>query len=413
MVFSFFKKTPEVMVARPAAVPRPAKPAEAPPAGAEPAATLDAVSAPPLAPSPPAHGATEAASDAGLSDFVFSESSPDFQIEGEIDPVDALAEEAAVLFANAQDDAARAVLEQGVATHRSGPAERLWQMLFDLYLIGGQRAPFDALALEYAQAFEKSPPGWRENVTASARSADPAVAVVPFKGDLLGGNDTAFVDLQQALARSAALRVDLSKIGGFDAAGCGRLVGLLQQARKARRVVDVLGRDALAARLAARIECGRAEDQGCWLLYLELCLLQGRSAEFEDTAINYAVTFEVSPPSWEPPLVAASMQSPTRTEAAVPAGQPEAAGAYVLQGEIRSARFADLAAHAAALDALIIDCARLVRIDFISAGTLLNVLTTIRRSGKQIVFRHPNHLVAELFGIVGLTAVATLVAGRN
>jgi anti-anti-sigma regulatory factor len=108
-----------------------------------------------------------------------------------------------------------------------------------------------------------------------------------------------------------------------------------------------------------------------------------------------------------------SIQSPPRTEAAAPAGQPEAAGAYVLQGEIRSARFGDLAAHAAAQDALIIDCARLVRIDFISAGTLLNVLTTIRRSGKQIVFRHPNHLVAELFGIVGLTAVATLVAGRN
>ena len=55
---------------------------------------------------------------------------------------------------------------------------------------------------------------------------------------------------------------------------------------------------------------------------------------------------------------------------------------------------------------------QLTRIDFISAGALLNVLTAIRRTGKQIVFQHPNHLVAELFGIVGLKAVATIIPAK-
>ena len=52
-------------------------------------------------------------------------------------------------------------------------------------------------------------------------------------------------------------------------------------------------------------------------------------------------------------------------------------------------------------------------IDFISAGALLNVLSLVKRTGRQIVFHHPNHLVAELFGVVGLTAVAAIVFEKH
>ena len=34
-------------------------------------------------------------------------------------------------------------------------------MLFDFYRLTNQHAPFDALGIEYARAFEKSPPVWR------------------------------------------------------------------------------------------------------------------------------------------------------------------------------------------------------------------------------------------------------------
>jgi anti-anti-sigma regulatory factor len=51
--------------------------------------------------------------------------------------------------------------------------------------------------------------------------------------------------------------------------------------------------------------------------------------------------------------------------------------------------------------------------DFLSAGALLNVLTTVKRTGRQIVFRHPNYLLAELFRVVGLKAVAEIVPARN
>lgn len=414
MVFSFFKKQPEKMVARPAAVPPSVKPAAAETASAGEAPSAVSGVAPPAAPRPveaPTATSDAAPEKSDFSDFVFSESSPDFQIEGEIDPVDALAEEAAMLFANGQDDAACAVLEGAVALHRSGRGERLWLMLFDLYRLVGRQTAHEALGIAYAQAFEKSPPGWLESRHAEAAPravADPASATVLFKGALSAANGAAFDELQRVLAASQRLRVDLTKVVELDAEGCSRLLGLLQQACRSRRAVELLGGEALAGKLAARIECGRAQDAGCWLLYLELCQSLGRHEAFEETAINYAVTFEVSPPSWETRELPAKAATPPVRRALEEAGE----GAYALRGELKAARFADLAAHAEKHDLLLIDCAQLKRIDFISAGALLNVLTTIRRSGKQIVFRHPHHLVAELFAIVGLNAVATFVAEK-
>lgn len=411
MVFSFFKKPPEKMVARPAAVPRSTSSTSST-NSAEPSAPPTSDGVVRAEPVPANSDALADLADAvpgapEFSDFVFSESAPNFQIEADIDPLDAQAEEAAILFANGQDEAVCAVLEKAVGIHREGPAERLWLMLFDFYRLSGRRGPFEALGIDYARAFEKSPPGWRDRSAAPAKLAELAIPVVLFRGELCGENTAAFDELCRGVEKNAGLRLDLSKVSRFDTQGCARLMAALQQAKRAGHELDLLGRDALAARLEARIECGRAEDQDCWLLFLELCQLQGRFDAFEEAAINYAVTFEVSPPSWEK---RAAHPEPLRQ---VPiAGDDVAAGAYALRGEVKSSRFGDLVAHAEAHDTLVIDCARLTRIDFISAGALLNVLTTIRRSGRQIVFRHPNHLVAELFGIVGLNAVATIVAEK-
>lgn len=62
-----------------------------------------------------------------------------------------------------------------------------------------------------------------------------------------------------------------------------------------------------------------------------------------------------------------------------------------MHGDIKGLRFGDLPAYAGVHDPVLIDCSDLMRIDFVSAGMLLNVLSTVRDGGKQIVFRHPNH----------------------
>ena len=230
------------------------------------------------------------------------------------------------------------------------------------------------------------------------------------RGTLTDDNNAAFDAIRQALEKNPKLRVDLSKVSRLDAGGCARLLSLLQQARKAGRELELLGRDTLQALLEKGVESGRAEDRECWLLLLELCQLQGQYERFEDLAINYAVTFEVSPPSWEAKRVA--VPEPVLPRAAQGAGDEVDADAYGLRGDIKASRFADLSAYAGVHDPVLIDCVALTRIDFISAGALLNLLTTVRRGGKQIVFRHPNHLVAELFGVVGLKAVASIIFAK-
>lgn len=344
-----------------------------------------------------------------FSDFQFSESPGDIHIEAEVDPIDADVEQAAVLYANAQDEAARALLEGAVGVHRSGPGERLWLMLFDLYRLTGQKADFEALEIDYAQAFERSPPAWRDSSTAPAGAKAALAGGVVFKGELIGENEAGFEIVRQALEKNPKLRLDLSKVKDLDAAGCCRLLALSQQARKAKREIELLGRDNIAAQIEARVEVGRAEDGGCWLLLLEIYQLQGRQEDFDDVAINYAVTFEVSPPSWEAKRVAAA-EAVAATELAVEAEPDDLSGeAYLARGDIKASRFSDLPAFAEVHDPVVIDCSAVTRVDFISAGALLNVLSTVRRSGKQIVFRHPNHLVAELFGVVGLKAVAEII----
>lgn len=344
-----------------------------------------------------------------FSDFVFSETAPDFQIEADIDPVDAEAEEAAVLFANNQDQAAQAVLENAVQNYRSGPGERLWLMLFDLYRLSGQQPAFEALGIEYARAFEKSPPGWGSKAKEKTRKPEAVAGSMLFKGELLGANAAAFDAVGKALEKNPKLRLDMSKVRQSDPEGCGCLLSLLQKARKARREIELLGRDALGELVQGQVETGRAENKECWLLLLELCQLQGKQDAFEEVAIDYAVTFEESPPSWESARVAA----PEPVLQQTPAADLETDTAYMLRGEIKSSRFGDLAAYVGEHDLVLIDCAELTRMDFISAGALLNALTAVRSSGKQIVFRHPNHLVAELLGIIGLRAVATVVFARQ
>lgn len=362
-------------------------------------------------PAPAPELAIDDPSSLDFSDFVFSESSPDFHIEPEIDPVDAEAQEAAILYANGQDEMVRTLLENAVRIHHFGPGERLWMMLFDLYKLTGQKAAFEALEIDYAQSFEKSPPGWRDKSSGQAKTKEVLAGSFLLRGTLTDDNNAAFDAIRQALEKNPRLRLDLSKVSRLDAGGCARLLILLQQARKARREIELLGRDTLQALLEECVESGRAEDKDCWLLLLELCQLQGQYERFEDLAINYAVTFEVSPPSWEAKRVAAPEPVPERARDG--AGDNVDADAYGLRGDIKASRFGDLLTYAEVHDPVLIDCVSLTRIDFISAGALLNVLTTVRRSGKQIVFRHPNHLVAELFGVVGLKTVAIIVFAKN
>src|SRR5690348_14171137 len=75
----------------------------------------------------------------------------------------AVLENAALLFANGQDSAARELLEQGVATDTDTKLSPLaWLALFDLMQRANDRVAFDQLAMQYVVQFERSAPSWDE-----------------------------------------------------------------------------------------------------------------------------------------------------------------------------------------------------------------------------------------------------------
>jgi ABC-type transporter Mla MlaB component len=327
-------------------------------------------------------------------------------------------EEAAMLHANDQSAAACVVLEEVVPAQDLGAsAARAWGMLFELYQRLGRREPFEALALKYASRFESSPPAWTESTAgaALAPSASSRKAALVLTGTLDAGAAERVAQISVLAAANANARLDLARLADADNDGCALLLNAFRQIKKSRKEIAVSGADHLIELLARKIVVGQRESEQSWLLLLELYQRQARHDEYEDTAVNYAITFEVSPPAWETPkskpVVAAA---PERHETAD--GDPHGEDGYPLEGEIVSAgadAFAGLQAYGNNLATVTIDARNLMRIDFVSAGQLLNTVSRLQLAGKQVRICGLSHLVLGLFEILGIAQMAEIHLRRH
>lgn len=314
-------------------------------------------------------------------------------------------EEAAILYANGDDGRALEVLENAIQREDLGGSEELvWFLLFDLYQLGGKREPFDAKAVDYAVRFGKSPPTWNASENGDARAATGAIPMVTLGPGFDGAGGKQLDMFARMASKHASVRADLGKLKTVDEAGCAKLTGILQSARKGKREIVLQNAASLAGVLEKQVASGDREHPAAWLLLLEIYQQQGVQEKFEECAVNYAVTFEVSPPSWEPP------RRPARA-AHKPASAPAAPGVYALSGELAGASAAvahRLDEFAATHDPVVIDLGGLRRMDFVCAGTFLNTLTGLRANGRSVVIRGANHLVFGLFGVLGIHQVAKL-----
>jgi anti-anti-sigma regulatory factor len=87
--------------------------------------------------------------------------------------------------------------------------------------------------------------------------------------------------------------------------------------------------------------------------------------------------------------------------------------AHYLSGELKNERFDDLAGYLALHEQVVLDFAAVRRLDFFSAGQLVNRLTPIKNAGREVIIRSPNHLVAELMAVVGLNRVARILVPKS
>jgi len=436
MVFSFFKKQDKKMPERPAARPRAPEPlpeAKAPVAPAEdqakslpePLPDLEFTPGKPTKPQPaPAARKPEgkpaaaplqplaADSDFSIDDFDsddFTESSVmGIDVNHDDDPLQACVEQVVVLYANGQDGAARSLLETFVRSYHGREGRRFWLLLFDLLQATGERAAFEKLGADYAEACEMSPPTWSQQSPA-ANQANGAVGPhkIFLQGVLTAEGALPVTQLAKLVEQKAQVTVDCTKLIGCDDEVAGQLADLLSRARKTRLAVTLIGTDVFIDRLNSRMVAGDIAHEPSWRLLLELLQRHGTQDAFEERAVDYAVTFELSPPSWEP---RAAVAAPAAVSAAT--ARP-ADDAYYLSGELKGCRFDELVAVIEGAEQPILDFSGVRRLDFVSAGQLVNRLAPYKAAGRDIVIRSPNHLVAELMAVVGLNKQARILVPKS
>lgn len=175
-------------------------------------------------------------------------------------------------------------------------------------------APLELLPLDFepvrppaAEATAVAAEAVQPPAPAAAPVAVPAAAAPAIKSASLAGTLNARVrdPLKQILAAAerVPVRLDLSRIAAVDDEGCALLDAALRTARRERPGMHLAGAAHMAELLAKLAVGTERRHEAAWLLQAELQIWLERPEAFEETAIGYAIAFEVSPPSWEAPPV--------------------------------------------------------------------------------------------------------------
>jgi anti-anti-sigma regulatory factor len=321
-------------------------------------------------------------------------------------------ENAALLFANGQDVAARELLEQGIAADPDTKLSPLaWLALFDLMQRAGDRAAFDQLAMQYLVQFERSAPSWEETAKPAAVDAPGAGGYIAVTGKLSSQSASQLEGLKRALEKCVPrARIDLSSVTGFDDAGARLLATDLARARGQRMELAIQRPEKLRKALEAAVGKGAAGGEGAWLLSLELMQWEHEQEAFDERAVEFAVAFELSPPSWEPPPGArnglGAEAPPAAADAASGNPAPADRDLIVFEGVLAGASplpLAQLVDFAARNPAASIDMSGVERIDFICAGALLNAIGRIESQGKAVQILGATPIVRALLLLIGIS----------
>ena len=168
----------------------------------------------------------------------------------------------------------------------------------------------------------------------------------------------------------------------------------------------------------------RDADPAFWLTRLEALRLANRPDQFDESAIDYCVTYEVSPPSWEPTrckvhICSASLSSmgPASIQVSEISTsfmessliEDAASGVELAHVELSGQLVGDIGPTLAKLQGELgsapivsVSCTRLIRVDFIAAGDLLNWVLARRSENRAVHFVDTHRLVALFFGAMGI-----------
>lgn len=323
-------------------------------------------------------------------------------------------ENAALMFAHGNGTAATAALN-----HALGTPERaqllVWMCLFDLHARTNDRAAFDELALRFVVQFERSAPAWDELAPGvSSAVAGMAARGGPkslLRGELTDPQSPVIVTLSEAAKRKDAtpprFDLDVADLDGVNDI-CGTLLaGALAALRRKGAIVTFRALDATIRRLSVPLEAGKAQRKGQWYLVLELLQWAGSANLFDDRAVDFAITFEISPPTMEP-LAPAQRNAMSAQIAAVDAPvDPIHDDRVIWTGELVGSSASCLNSIALAnitTNPVIVDMRRVLRVDFICGSAIANAFTRLMAQAIDVRVVGASPIVQTLMQLTGTPA---------
>ena len=334
------------------------------------------------------------------------------------------AQEAAVLYSANHANAAIGLLRNEVKDPMGRNNKQAWLMLFDLYQLAPNRQEYDALAMLFTVKFEQSPPAWIENGDTGAdpqrkqsRERKDFFALKPGPDGELAGEIEKLAPFVEA---QGTMRLDVGKIAAIGAHEATLLAAALAKLRKKSVPMWFNNVEPLEKVLRAAFNEKATEDQRpYWLLLFELLILQGKSGDFEELGLEYAVAFEMSPPNWEVyvnTIAAAAAKSAPPAGPALAAVSPAPEGGCELKGVISPAsgnQIAELNGFAAERAEVVVDMGKVLRIDFAYTSAFFDVIKAIQLAGKRVILTNLNEVNAALLEALGVNRYAILLRRKS
>lgn len=336
-------------------------------------------------------------------------------------------EEAAIAFANGDAAGAEALLQALLAQRAAQPALQypVWLALFDLYRAAGLAERFEVLAIDFATRFGRSAPLWfalsAPNPWFAADSGLPhaGAAQAPGAQDWRWNaprvlTRQAVAALQQAKeAAPAPWTLFWSALERIEADAVAPLGQVFDAWAQTPGPLVFLDAPVLAQCLQALTPSGEREaPEAGWRLRMAALRLMDQHDSFELVALDYCVTYEVSPPSWVPPRSSyrdgLEEIAPDDAPAAAVAPPAGAGLAGCIDGDA-TRWLEELEGRARPGQPLVVDCAELVRLDFAAAGTVLNWAARMQARGVALRFERLHQLAAVFLAMVGVGDHAQLV----
>ncbi|MDD2882025.1 MAG: STAS domain-containing protein [Rhodoferax sp.] len=339
-------------------------------------------------------------------------------------------EEAAIRYANGDDVGAEVALQAALQIADAAPelAEGWAAALLDLYRSTGQQANFERMAMAYAQRFGRSAPTWSDappSMAPSRPALSPTAAVWPVAGarqhwvSPVELDDVAVAQLRDMVwSGTVTYGLDWRLLQRMSASAAKSLAELLARWCETPLSLRFEGAATLASVLRALTPHGdKAVPKYLWQLRFDALRLLRLQDDYELAALDFCVTYEVSPPPWRVPICQV-MSEPKAPAAALPEPVvlPELAQQLVLVGDV-TGDVSDIVARwqrVGGEDGLWgVSCAQLTRVDFSAAGGLLNWVAHMTAEGHRVEFREMPRLVAAFFNLIGINEHAQVTVRTN